>query len=198
MTLNKISLTKTYQCKICKQPFKKERLGQAVCGLVCAMQTATIKAAVKRVKAEQQDKRETKAKLAKLEGKPELTKKAQTAFNAYIRARDFGKPCISSGKPIAWGTTTTGGVCDAGHYLSTGARVNLRFNEDNCHAQSKHDNRQLAGNAINYRIGLIKRIGLERVEALECDHKLNHYTKDDLRAIEALYKAKLKALTNEI
>jgi Bacteriophage Lambda NinG protein len=73
----------------------------------------------------------------------------------------------------------------------------LRFNEDNVHAQCKYCNNQLSGNAANYRIGLVKRIGLERVEALECDHKLNHYTKDDLRAIEATYKAKLKAIKHD-
>lgn len=169
---------------------------QQVCGLACAMQTAGIKAAIKRIKAEQQDKRETKAKLKVLtETKPKLTKAAQKAFNAYIRARDYGKPCICCDKPIAWDSGATGGVCDAGHWISVGARVNLRFNEDNVHAQLKHCNKQLSGNAANYRIGLVKRIGLERVEALECDHKLKHYKKDDLREIEAIYKAKLKEIT---
>ena len=183
------------KCKICKVEFVKTRPMQAVCGLECAMQTAGIKAAIKRIKSEQQDKRETKAKLKVLtETKPKLTKAAQIAFNAYIRARDYGKPCISCDSPIKWDSGATGGVCDCGHWLSVGARVNLRFNEDNAHAQCKHCNNQLSGNAANYRIGLVKRIGLERVEALEGDHKLKHYTKDDLREIEKIYKEKLKNL----
>jgi hypothetical protein len=164
------------------------------------MQTASIKAAVKRVKTEQQDKRETKARLKVLtETKPKLTKAAQKAFNAYIRARDYGKPCICCDKPIAWGTDKTGGVVDCGHYLSTGARSHLRFTEDNAAAQLKHCNQFLSGNAANYRIGLIKRIGFERVEALENDYTVKRWAIEELKAIEATYKAKLKQLsTNPI
>ena len=190
-----ISLIKTYKCNICKQPFKKERLTQKICGETACIVEQVYKNKEKREKAE---RRETKAKLKVItETKPKLTKAAQIAFNAYIRARDYGKTCISCDNPIKWDSGATGGVCDCGHWLSVGARVNLRFNEDNAHAQCKHCNNQLSGNAANYRIGLVKRIGLERVEALECDHKLHHYTKDDLRAIEATYKAKLKALKND-
>jgi hypothetical protein len=141
------------------------------------------------------ERKETKAKIKVLtDTKPKLTKAAQTAFNAYIRYRDIGQPCISCDSPIKWDSEATGGACDAGHWLSVGARVNLRFDEDNCHAQCKHCNNQLSGNTANYRIGLVKRIGIDRVEALECDHKLNHYTKDDLKEIEATYKQKLKSL----
>ena len=61
----------------------------------------------------------------------------------------------------------------------------------------KKCNNFLSGNAVNYRIGLIKRLGLERVEALESDHELKHWSKDELREIAATYKAKLKTLTKE-
>jgi hypothetical protein len=187
-----ISLTKTYKCAICKTTFKKERVNQKICDLFgCFMAVVEINKA-KRKKVEE---KETKAKLKVFtETKPVLTKATQIAFNAYIRARDYGKPCISCDSPIKWDSGATGGVCDCGHWLSVGARVNLRFNEDNAHAQCKHCNNQLSGNAANYRIGLVKRIGLERVEALEGDHKLHHYSKDDLREIEKIYKNKLKNL----
>ena len=195
MNMRAISLTKTYKCDICKQPFKKERLTQKICGETSCIVEQVYKNKAKREKVE---RKETKAKLEKLAKKPELVEKAQKAFNAYIRARDYGLPCICCDKPIPWGTTkTAGGVCDAGHYMSRGAHTQHKFNEDNCHAQLKYCNspRGLGGNYANYRIGLIKRIGLERVEALECDHKLHHYTKDELREIEATYKQKLKSLT---
>ena len=190
-----ISLTKTYKCKVCKSPYIKRNSWQTICESVdCVIEIAVKNQAVRK----KLERKETKEKLKKFETKPQLTEKAKNAFNAYIRQRDYGKPCICCDKPIPWGTTnTTGGVCDAGHWLSVGARVNLRFNEDNVHAQLKYCNKELSGNAANYRIGLVKRIGLERVEALESDHKLNHYTKDDLRQIEATYKAKLKALKND-
>lgn len=120
---------------------------------------------------------------------PVLTKEAQHAFNAYIRARDraAGHSCISSGRPLDW----SGNAVDAGHYRSTGAASHLRFNEDNCHAQSKHDNKFLAGNAIDYRIRLIDRIGLERVEALEADNRIHKWTHDELRRIRDHYREKL-------
>jgi Bacteriophage Lambda NinG protein len=188
-----ISPTKTYKCKECKAPFVKRTPWQTICGAGACTMAVINKSQAKREKAE---RKVTKEKLKKFETKLQLTEKVKNAFNAYIRARDYGQPCISCDRPIAWGTTnTTGGVCDAGHWLSVGARVNLRFNEDNVHAQCKHCNKDLSGNAANYRIRLVKKIGLERVEALECDHKLNHYTKDELREIEAIYKAKLKVFT---
>jgi hypothetical protein len=77
--------------------------------------------------------------------------------------RAFPAVCRSTGR----GTTS-----DAGHYRSSRAVLaHLRFNEDNCHAQSKKENRYNSGNAVDYRIGLIARIGLERVEALESDDR---------------------------
>lgn len=91
-------------------------------------------------------------------------REAQQAFNEFIRARDqaAGHQCISSGKPLDW----SGNAVDAGHYRSVGSAPHLRFDERNCHAQSKQDNRFLSGNAVDYRIGLIARIGQEAVDAL--------------------------------
>jgi hypothetical protein len=52
----------------------------------------------------------------------------------------------------------------------------------------------LHANLINYRVGLIARIGLEAVEALETDQVSRKYSIDDLKAIKAHYRAKLKEL----
>lgn len=167
---------------------------QQVCGLACAMQTAGIKAAIKRIKAEQQDKRETKAKLNALKPKSYYVKQAQIAFNTFIRQRDYGKLCICCDKPIAWGTDKTGGVVDCGHYLSTGARSHLRFTEDNAAAQLKYCNTYLSGNAANFRLGLIKRIGLDRVEALENDYTVKRWTIEELKDIAEIYREKTKRM----
>ncbi len=119
-------------------------------------------------------------------------REAQQAFNAFIRERDrlAGYPCISSGRPLDW----NGNAVDAGHYRSTGAAPHLRFDERNCHAQSKQENRYLSGNAADYRIGLIARIGLAAVEALEADNTVRKYTVEDLKQIKATYRAKLLEL----
>jgi hypothetical protein len=91
----------------------------------------------------------------------------------------------------------TGSRWDAGHYRSTGAAPHLRFNEDNCHRQLVVCNRHGSGRAVDYRIGLIARIGIERVEALENDNSVAKYTVDDLKAICFRYRAKLKDLKSK-
>ena len=83
---------------------------------------------------------------------------------------------------------------DAGHYRSRGAASHLRYHPDNCHAQSKYENRHRAGNVVEYRVGLIARIGLAAVEALEADNRVHHWTREELRAIRDEYRQKLKQL----
>lgn len=145
-----------------------------------------------KAKTERQD---TQRRKEAAKTRSELMREAQMAFNAFIRLRDqmAGYPCISSGRPLDW----SGNQTDAGHYRSTGSAPHLRFDERNCHAQSKLDNRYLAGNAVDYRIGLISRIGLKAVEALEADNTPRKYSTDDLRAIRDDYRAKLRALRNQ-
>lgn len=140
-------------------------------------------------KVERADIRKRKESLKRI---PDLIKEAQIAFNAYIRARDKEKTCICCGIPL--GTGEVGGSYDAGHYRSTGSASHLRYNEDNCHAQRKQCNRYGAGRAVDYRVGLINRIGIDRVEALEADNKPHKWQADELRAIKAKYKQKLKEL----
>ncbi|MNY82825.1 Bacteriophage Lambda NinG protein [compost metagenome] len=47
---------------------------------------------------------------------------------------------------------------------------------------------------MDYRIGLIARIGLEAVDALEADQSVRKYTVDDLKAIKANYRALAREL----
>lgn len=123
---------------------------------------------------------------------PGLIKEAQHAFNAYIRARDAHQPCICCGQPL--GTGEVGGAFDCGHYRSTGSAAHLRFDERNAHAQRKVCNRWGAGRAVDYRIGLVARIGLAAVEALESNNTPHKWTREELIAIRDTYKKKLKEL----
>lgn len=138
------------------------------------------------------ERAETRRRKEALKTVPALIKEAQIAFNAFIRERDrqAGYACISSGRPLDW----SGNAVDAGHYRSTGAASHLRFHEDKCHAQSKHDNQFLAGNAVDYRIRLVARIGLARVEALEADNQVRKWSRQELIEIRETYKTKLKQL----
>jgi hypothetical protein len=161
-------------------------MGMRVCGPACAAVQGHKDTA-------KQERKETRERKQALKTRSDWLKEAQAAFNAYIRARDEGNACICCGR-----TSTkeylTGSAWDCGHYRSTGSAPHLRFHEDNAHRQLVYCNRDRAGNAVEYRAGLIARIGLARVEALEADQTPRHYTIDDLKQIKATYRAKLKAL----
>lgn len=148
------------------------------------------------------DRQHTRAQLEALRTVPQLKKEAQREFNRFIRARDRAAGilyCPCCGNPLEWGTAgITGSRVDAGHYRSTGSADHLRFNEDNCHAQRVHCNRDGAGRAVDYRIGLIRRIGLERVEALEADNRVLKWTREQLREIRDAYRARANALEKQL
>lgn len=182
---------KPKRCKHCRiHPVM--RPGAIACSPECALalvdaaNAKTERRQAKAVRAVDTERRES------LKSRSDLIGEAQTAFNAFIRERDrqAGYLCISSGRPLDW----SGNAVDAGHYRSRGSSPHLRFDERNCHAQSKHDNRYMSGNAVDYRIGLINRLGIKAVEELESDQTLRNWTHDDLRAIKATYKLKLKEL----
>lgn len=185
-----VPVFKPKKCKACRNPFTPTNSMQIVCcGVPCGRDYAQ---SLRAKKTKKEEAAERKADKEKLKRRADYLKEAQQAFNAFIRCRDrlAGYACISSGRPLDW----SGNQVDAGHYRSTGAAPHLRFNEDNCHAQSKRENQYLAGNAVDYRVGLIARIGIERVEALESDQTPRKYTVDDLKAIKATYRAKARAL----
>ena len=148
-----------------------------------------IKQAVMQAKVERAETRRRKEENKTI---PQLIKEAQFEFNAFIRFRDAGKNCICCGLPLDSGGV--GGAFDCGHYRSVGSASHLRFNEDNAHGQRKQCNRWGAGRAVDYRIGLIARIGLGRVVALESSSQVHKWTRDELRGIRDHYRAKLKEL----
>ena len=136
------------------------------------------------------ERAETRRRKEAIKTIPDLIKEAQHAFNAYIRARDAHQPCICCDHPLETGEV--GGAFDCGHYRSTGSASHLRFDERNAHAQRKVCNRWGAGRAVDYRIGLVARIGLEAVEALESDNTPHKWTREGLIEVRDTYRAKLK------
>lgn len=176
----------------CGAKFVPQRLGQRVCSPACAIATKDKHQAPARKAIAERQRKEIKVRREKLKSRGDHLREAQQAFNEFIRWRDrlAGYACISSGRQLDW----NGNAVDAGHYRSVGAAPHLRFDERNCHAQSKQDNRYLSGNAADYRVGLIARIGLAAVEALEADNTVRKYTIEDLKAIKAHYRAKVREL----
>lgn len=168
------------KCKVCREPFTPSKPMQRVCGYECACQVAKVAHDKRAAKVAKDDRRETRAKLEKLKSRADWAREAQTAFNAWVRLRDTGKPCISCQRHH-------NGQIHAGHYLSRGARPELSYEPDNCHAQCAPCNTHLSGNSVLYRRNLVELIGVERVEWLEGPHEPQHYTIDDLREIKARY-----------
>jgi len=186
MTFNPPIVLRPKRCKHCDSWFTPDRPLQSVCSPMCASRL---------VKAEKKEQAERdKARKAALKRIPDLIKEAQIAFNAYIRQRDRLQPCICCGRTEEMGYGLSAHGWDAGHYRSTGSASHLRFNEDNCHRQLVVCNRHGAGRAVDYRIGLIQRIGLERVEALESNNNQHKWQREELIEIKETYKAKRKAL----
>ncbi len=179
----------------CGEQFSPLRPMQTACSPKCAQAMAAVARAKIEAREAADDKRQTRAQLEALKTLPQLKKEAQQAFNAFIRARDraAGYACICCNQPLDWSTSgITGSRVDAGHYRSTGSADHLRFNEANCHAQRVHCNRHGAGRAVDYRLGLIQRIGQPAVEALECNNDSRKWSREEVRGIRDMYRRRAR------
>jgi hypothetical protein len=153
---------------------------QPVCGPLC--EAAMKRARAKKAAAE----KGAQPKRLKPVAKATPTSKAQDAFNAWVRERDYFLPCVSCGAERA--------VWHAGHFRTVGACPELRFEPDNAHKQCERCNVDESGNVAQYRTRLEARIGVERLAALEGPHAPKRYTDDDFNQIARRYRA----LTREL
>jgi hypothetical protein len=115
---------------------------------------------------------------------PKLTKEAQDTFNAYIRQRDYGLPCISCGKFTA---------NQAGHYFPVKGFNALRYLEINVNSQCSWCNLYQHGNQAMYRIGLVNRYGEDAVKeleeiALKSKQEIKKWSSEELNEIIKRYK----------
>lgn len=163
---------------------------KAFCTYDCLKEFTARNADKLREKVRKEKRGEEKKARDRLKTKSQWTKEAQKAFNAYIRARDRNKPCISCGIP----QTDEANKFDAGHYRSTGSAPHLRFNLLNCFAQCKKCNRWLSGNVADYRRNLISRLGVHRVEALEADQDIRNFDIAYLKRVKAIFTKRCKLI----
>jgi hypothetical protein len=114
---------------------------------------------------------------------------AQDEINAWVRkVRDRNEPCISCGRHH-------NGQYHGGHYRSVGATkglmldgVPLRYHEDNIQKQCSCCNNHKSSNSIEYRIRLVQKIGVDRVEAIENCHTMGKFSLEEIVAIKDKYK----------
>ena len=183
-------------CTHCAKPFERRYSSmQAVCSPRCAARKV---AADKRAKAEaaKAEKRADRAKREAMKTLPELKTEAKTQMHLFVRLRDQAAGCISCGTPFQG--PAIGGAFDAGHYRSVGSAKHLQFDPRNVHGQCKHCNDYLGGDPVRYRVGLIARIGLAEVEALECDETPRKYTRDQVRELREHYRAEANRLKKRL
>jgi hypothetical protein len=178
------------KCKHCKAPFVKQRAMQSTCSIPCALGLVESKKAKAQAKAAAEERKLTAQARVRLKTRSELANEAQVAVNAYVRLRDAALPCVSCGRHHQ-------GQYHAGHYMSRGARPDLRFDLDNIHKQCAPCNEHLSGNIANYRIELVKRIGQEGVDRLEGPAKPDKLTRDELIEMKTRFRAMARALQKE-
>ena len=184
------------RCSTCR---KKVDTGEAIishlkafCSYPCLQSYIQSKSGQKAVRTAQA--KDIKEKKEKLKTRSDYNKEAQQAFNKYVRLRDEKSPCISCGSILREEDQKVGGVRDCGHYLSRGAHPQHRFNLCNTASQCVRCNRYLSGNVANFRIGMIQRWGVERMEAIESDHAPRKFTIDYLIRIKKIFSKRARIL----
>lgn len=180
---------KPKKCRVatCRALFVPSRMGQAVCSQECALIDAPRHEPKARKALAEIGRKELRAAKVKIKTRAQHMKEAQAAFNAWIRERDVGLPCVSCGRHH-------NGQWHAGHYRTVGGNPELRFEPLNVWRQCAPCNNHKSGDIVNYRLELVKRIGADKVDWLEGPHEPQRYTIEQLQAIKAEYRAKTREL----
>lgn len=184
---------KPRKCGICRQPATYGNAVNAWCSHEHGLELA------KRMKSRSDKRKAAADRKAQRDARervktgPTLRKEAQAAFNAWVRMRDAGKPCVSCGRPDDGHHQR-----HAGHYRSVGGYPALRFEPDNVHAQCATCNNYLSGNLVGYRAELVRRIGLPRVEWLEGPHEPAKLSRDELVSMTKCFRELTRELSRGI
>lgn len=177
------------KCRNCKEKFEPKKFNWKYCDKN-ECHNIGVKDIVSKVRLQEKkrQRKETKEAKVKLKTRSDWLKELQTVFNKFIRIRDKDLPCISCGK-------NNDKQYHAGHYRSVGSCPELRFNEMNVRKQCATCNTYLHGNLIEYRISLVKLIGVDKVEFLESNHEPLKLSIPEIQEEIKRYKAKIKLLT---
>ena len=136
----------------------------------------------KTIKQKNKEQRENLKSIAR------LIQETRVPFQKWIRLRDANEACISCG-------TTTAKIWHSGHFKKAELYTGLIFNEVNVNKQCEKCNTFLAGNESEYREGLVKKYGDEKVKILEesADHLRQYkHSREELKEIKTKYQKKLR------
>jgi len=180
----KRKITKLKKCRECQSQFIPITSLHVYCSVPCSVKGTQKKREEKEARAWAVKK---KAWGEDLKTHSDWIKEVQKIFNEYIRLRDKDLGCVSCG-------VKSGVQFHAGHYRTTSACPELRFNELNVWKQCAQCNNFLSGNLISYRFELVQRIGVDKVEWLEGKHEPTKYSIPELIQLKVEYRKKIKAL----
>lgn len=183
----RLSVPVKRKCKVCSAIFSPPESFRQWCSFECGAILGQRRLAKRKEAIEKAQRALDKA--AKMELKPlhYWAKRAEKAFNAYIRFRDEGDPCISCG-------TYDAPEWHAGHMYTVKARPDIRYHEDNVHLQCPSCNTFQGGLVGEYKKRVVSKIGQERMDALVYVNPAFKKTREHYQQVEATYKAKLVAL----
>lgn len=177
---------KARKCKECPTYFVPSRPMQKVCGFACSIKSADRAAAKLKRIYELDMVRNFRARKLELKPLQYWLKRAERAFNAWVRERDKDQPCISCG-------TADSPEWHAGHLIPATAHA-TRFDPICVNLQCAKCNVFLGGNQANYAIRLAAKVGQAEVDRLINARRDRKWTRPELQEIEALYKQKTKEL----
>jgi len=191
------------KCKVCGEKFIPQYDNIRWCcpahGAIYALELRAkekIKAEAKRIKDDRRKEQEARRSHAERRRavKPlsHWMQMTQRAVNDWRRTMllTAGHGCISCG-------TKTAFAWHAGHYRTTAAAPQLRFNPENIWLQCSACNVHKSGNIESYRAALVELIGEEKVQALESNNENHRYTREELDGIRAKARADLRALKQQ-
>lgn len=184
--------TKQKRCGTCKKLFTPAHSFHKYCSYECVIKPLADKEQRKALSeaAERARRKENRQRLESLKPKSEWLREAQRAFNGYIRERDRYLPCIS----CSYTDPKHSRKWHAGHYRTTRAASQLRFNVYNVNRQCAQCNLHHSGRITEYRKNLIAKYGLERVESLEYNNQPAEYTIDYLKKVKRVFTKRAKQL----
>ena len=175
---------RTRKCalKTCRQPFQPRNMTHKVFSPECGLELA-------RIERERADKANTRERLAKLKTRTEYANDTQKAVNLYVKWRDWGKPCVSCGRPHNPEVAR-----DASHLKSRGANSALRFHLWNLNMACVQCNMSNSGTIAEYYPRLIERIGQEKVDYLHYAKRERKYEKEYLIRMKKIFNKKAKRM----
>lgn len=190
-------LPRKKKCRSCGVVFEPARSMQQACSVPCAISLAEKQKAQKAARANRAERKSLAERKVKLKTRGEWIREAQAAVNKVARLRDIlaGHGCISCGsRPDA----RFGGAMDAGHFRSVGSAAHMRFFLPQIRLQCVKCNRYLGSNAVEYRKGLIQRIGIERVEEIESMQWTAKWSVEYLQRLKKVMNKKARRLERRI